>query len=243
MEQRLQKALAEAGVASRRQSEVLITEGRITVNGQVITQLGTKVDDTTAEICVDGKPVQKVTRKVYIMLHKPVGYTSTCSDRHAAQTVLDLVGDVGVRVYPVGRLDKDTSGLLLLTNDGDFTKLMTHPGHGMSKTYEATVRGKFPGASLDRLRKGVKLDDGVTGRAAAKMLDYSRKTDTTKVRLTIFEGRNRQVRRMFETVGHPVLELARVAVGDLELGELEEGKSRKLTREEVSRLRKMASQK
>ncbi len=189
---------------------------------------------------VDGRPVERVSRKVYIALNKPVGYTSTCSDRHARQTVLDLVGDVGVRVYPVGRLDLNTSGLILLSNDGDFTKIMTHPSHGMSKTYEAEVRGKLLGATLDKLRKGVRLDDGPTARASARMINYSQKTETTIVQLTIHEGRKRQVRRMFEMVGHPVENLKRVAFGDLPLGTLEEGKYRFLTKEEVNKLRKAA---
>ena len=240
MLQRLQKVLAAAGVGSRRHCEALIATNRVAVDGEPVTQLGTKVDPDRAHITVDGKPLQGPPEKVHILLNKPVGYTSTRFDPHAKHTVIELVPDAGAFLYPVGRLDVNTSGLLILTNDGELANLLTHPSHGISKTYTAVVRGRVSARALRELEKGVVLEDGVTAPARARLISYSRERDASTVEITIHEGRKRQVRRMFEAVGHHLLQLARVRLGTLELGGLREGQSRRLTKKEVSELRKGA---
>ena len=240
MLQRLQKVLAAAGVGSRRHCEALIATGRVAVDGEIVTQLGTKVDPDMAKIAVDGKPLQGSSEKVHILLNKPVGYTCTRFDPHAKHTVIELVPESGAFLYPVGRLDVNTSGLLILTNDGDLANLLTHPSHRVEKTYTAVVRGRVSARALRDLEKGVALEDGVTAPAQARLISYSRDRDSSTVELTIHEGRKRQVRRMLETVGHRVLQLTRVRMGTLVLGGLREGQSRRLTKKEVSELRKGA---
>ena len=238
MEQRLQKILASAGVGSRRSSEAIIAGGRVTVNGRVVSELGAKADPDKDKICVDGKPIKPVKQKRYILLNKPPGYTSTRSDPHAEHTVLELIGKAGEYLYPVGRLDVDTAGLLILTNDGDFTHLLTHPSHEIDKTYVAVVRGRISASALSQLAKGVELEDGLTAPAKARLLSYSPSKDESKVEITIHEGRKRQVRRMFDAVEHRVLSLTRVRLGNLDLTGLDEGKYRELTAKEVAALRK-----
>ncbi|MCX6344221.1 MAG: pseudouridine synthase [Armatimonadetes bacterium] len=241
MEQRLQKVLAAAGVGSRRFCETLITSGRIAVDGKVVTELGAKVIPGKAKLTYDGQPVQMVREKIYILLNKPVGYTSTRSDPHAKHTVLELLKGIDAYLYPVGRLDLDTSGLLLLTNDGDFTKLLTHPSHQVNKTYVAVVEGRITAANLNRLERGVKMEDGVTAPAKARLLTYSPSEGASTVEITIHEGRKRQVRRMFESMGHEVYKLSRTKLGFLDLTGLSEGKYRNLAPKEVAELKKLAS--
>ena len=240
MEQRLQRILAAAGVGSRRHCETLITTGRVAVDGRVVTELGTKADPQKCEIALDGKPIASSQKKVYILLNKPPGYTSTRHDPHATNTVIDLVKDVDAFLYPVGRLDVDTSGLLILTNDGDLTKLLTHPSHEVEKTYVAVARGRISAAKLSRLERGVEMEDGVTAPARSRLLSYSSRADESTVELTIHEGRKRQVRRMFESIGHRVTHLSRTRLGELGLGELRQGEWRYLTQKEVAHLKKRA---
>ena len=223
---RLAKYLAHAGVASRRASEDLIRSGRVTVNGEAVTDPAT--DTTEAdEVTVDGKRIAREDRVVY-MLNKPKGVVSTASDTHGRPTVVALIPS-DRRLYPVGRLDADTTGLILLTNDGELANRLTHPRYEVPKTYIATVQGQPGPAALQRLREGVELEDGMTSPADVRRVRAG-------VELTIHEGRKRQVRRMLEAVGHPVRELRRKAIGDLELGELEEGAYRELSAAEVDAL-------
>lgn len=231
---RLQKLLAQAGVASRRASEKLILEGKVWVNGKKITQLGTKVDPENDIITVNGKEIKLCEKKIYILLNKPSGYVSTVKDPQGRKTVIDLLDNVKERVYPVGRLDYDTEGLLLLTNDGDFTYALTHPKFQIEKTYIALVKGIPDHEDLQRLQQGIKLSDGLTAPAKANIL--RRFSGQAEVQLTIHEGRNRQVRRMLEAVGHPVIKLKRIAIGNLTLGKLPLGKYRYLTPQEVRAL-------
>jgi 23S rRNA pseudouridine2605 synthase len=243
MEMRLQKVLAAAGVGSRRRCEALIASGRVCVDGRVISELGTKVDPDTAVITVDGQPLGGSQEKVYILLNKPTGYTSTRSDPHAKHTVLELVRGVDVFLFPVGRLDVDTSGLMILTNDGELAQQLTHPSHEVEKTYLAEVRGAISARGVSRLEQGIELDDGMTAPAKARLISWSRKDDASTVEITVREGRKRQVRRMLDTVGHRVLKLKRIRMGNLELGGLKEGAWRHLTKKEVARLKNPATRK
>jgi 23S rRNA pseudouridine2605 synthase len=224
---RLAKYLAHAGVASRRASETLIAAGRVTVDGATTTDPATDVDDSS-EITVDGAPIAPETRVVY-MLNKPKGVVSTAKDTHGRPTVTGLVPS-SRRLYPVGRLDADTTGLILLTNDGELANRLTHPRYEVPKTYRATVKGRVPERELRRLREGIELEDGLTAPASVRAVDAS------TVELTIHEGRKRQVRRMLEAVGQPVIALERVALGPLRLGALKPGAHRKLSPAEVERL-------
>lgn len=214
-QERLQKYLASAGVASRRASETLIKEGRVSVNGRVVTELGTKVTPGVDKVLVDGKPVQQEEELVYILMNKPAGYVTTVKDIHDRMTVMDLLTDVPYRVFPVGRLDFETEGLLLLTNDGEFAYRMTHPKFKMVKTYVATVQGNVTDERLAMLRNGVQLEDGMTAPAQVNII--RRENHKTVVEIAIHEGRNRQVRRMFKAVKNPVLELKRISIGPLTL--------------------------
>lgn len=231
--------LAAAGVGSRRRCESIIAEGRVAVNGVVVTELGAKADPDRDTITLDGKPIA-AEPKVYILLNKPPGYASTRSDPHAEHTVLDLVANEKAFLYPVGRLDVDTSGLLILTNDGEFAHLLTHPSHGIEKTYLAVVSGRVQARTLERLGRGIRLADGETAPARARLIGYSRENDASTVEIVIHEGRKRQVRRMFEAMGHPVQRLTRTRVGTLDLRGLPEGRYRRLTRKEVSDLIRLA---
>jgi 23S rRNA pseudouridine2605 synthase len=232
---RLAKHLAHAGVASRRAAEALIFAGRVTVEGEVVTDPARDVTGQEA-IAVDGRGVGSAPEKrVVYALHKPPGVVSTSKDTHGRRTVVDLVRSPGTRLYPVGRLDADTTGLILLTDDGDLAHALTHPSFEVPKTYRARVRGgRVSERALQALRDGVRLDDGMT--APAKV----RQPQAGLLELTIHEGRKRQVKRMCEAVGHPVESLQRVAFGPLVLGDLAEGGVRRLTQPEVERLRKSA---
>jgi len=227
---RLQKFLSEAGVASRRKAEEMIAQGRVSVNGVKVTEMGVKV---TAEdlVEVDGVAVKREKEMVYIMLNKPCGYVTTVKDQFDRKTVLDLLTGVNKRVYPVGRLDYDTSGILLLTNDGDFTYKVTHPSYEKEKTYIVKVKGLVKSEDTEPLRHGVKIEDYVTSPAKVKILWADNKYSVLEI--IIHEGRNRQVRKMCEAIGHPVQELKRVAIGKLKLGNLPEGKWRYLNENEV----------
>ena len=226
---RLAKHLAHAGIASRRAAEGLIAEGRVTVDGVVVTDPARGVDGSEA-ITVDGARVRGGGPRVVYAVHKPAGVVSTVRDTHGRRTVVELV-DSAQRLYPVGRLDADTTGLILLTNDGELAHALTHPRFEVPKTYRARVEGRLDERALRALREGVELEDGMTAPARV------RRVSAHEVELTIHEGRKRQVRRMLEAVGHRVLELRRVAFGPLRLGELGEGRHRRLTAAEVERLR------
>jgi 23S rRNA pseudouridine2605 synthase len=228
---RLVKYLAHAGVASRRAAEKLIAGGRVSVDGEVVLDPARDVDEAS-HVSVDGRELQGAERRVTLLLHKPAGVVSTARDTHGRRTVLDLVGDVGVRLYPVGRLDADSSGLILLTNDGELANRLTHPSFEVPKTYRATVGGgQIADRTLRRLREGIVLDDGPTAPARA------RRVGEHELELTIHEGRNRQVRRMCAAVGHPVVDLTRVSFGPLRLDGLREGAHRTLSEHELGQLR------
>lgn len=245
--ERLQKVLAQAGVASRRQVERLIEEGRVSVNGVIVSILGTKVSSRD-QICVDGKYIERSERLYYYLLNKPVSVITSARDPQGRPTVVDIMKAVPVRVYPVGRLDYDTSGLLVMTNDGELANRLMHPSYGVEKTYRVWVHGPVGINALEQLREGVVLEDGKT--APAKVVRRSgilqRKTvDHKSVQLevidvTIHEGKNRQVRRMFGAIGYPVVQLERIAFGPLtQEGRLLPGKYRSLTREEITKLRSL----
>ena len=241
MEERLQKVLSRAGVASRRAAETLIAEGRVQVNGHTIRELGSKADPDSDEIKVDGRRVKFGARRRYILLYKPRGYITTRSDPQQRRTVMDLVKGLPDYLYPVGRLDYETEGLLILTNDGDLAAALTHPRHGVERTYEARVAGTPDEAALDRLRRGIPLDGHRTQPARAELINPSRRDNNAVVQLTITEGRNRQVRRMLEAIGHPVDRLARTRIGPIADPALKPGYWRELTPREVASLKRHAS--
>ncbi len=230
---RLQKYMAECGVASRRRAEEMIAAGQVTVNGQKITQMGVQVEEGD-EVRLNGKLIRPETEKRYVIYHKPAGEVTTVSDPEGRKCVLDHFRDYPVRLYPVGRLDYDSEGLLLLTNDGALTERLLHPSHQVDKTYLARVSGTVTPETAKRLRAGVMLDDHKT--APAKVRIVKQEALAALVLVTIHEGRNRQVRRMFEESGHQVLQLRRVRFGPLELGDLPRGQWRELTAEELRRL-------
>lgn len=234
MDERLQKLLAAAGIASRRKAEEMIAAGRISVNGQVVTEPGTKADFGKDKITVDGKLVERKERKIYVLLNKPKGYVCTVSDTHGRPTVLDLLPDWHVRMYPVGRLDLETSGLLLLTNDGSFTNKIIHPARKINKVYCAKVKGVPSEEQLNLLRKGLVLEDETFGPASIRLL--AKKGRDTVWEVIIHEGKKRQIRRMFKEIKHPVLELSRTNIDFLSCKGLKEGEWRFLKKEEIHRL-------
>jgi 23S rRNA pseudouridine2605 synthase len=238
MEERIQKIMAAAGIASRRAAEEIILEGRVRVNGAVVTELGAKADPDKDHIKVDGKLINPKQPKTYLMLNKPAGCVTTMFDPEGRPTVTSLLKGVKTRVYPVGRLDYDTEGLLLLTNDGDFAFRVTHPSHELPKTYQVKIKGVLEDRQIENLEQGVFLKDGKTAPAKVKKL---RKEETNSwVEITIHEGRKRQVRRMIDHTGHSVIKLKRVRVGNLGLGDLPLGSFRHLTPDEVKALQDMA---
>ncbi len=236
MKERLQKVMAQAGVASRRKCEEMIRQGRVAVNGLTVTELGTKVDPERDVITVDGRQIKVVERNIYIALHKPPGVITTARDPWGRPTVLDLV-DVDTRVYPVGRLDADSEGLILLTNDGVLAHQLTHPSFEHEKEYHVLVSGRPSGEALERLRSGVPLEDGVTAPARVDVL--RRESGDTWLRIVLREGRKRQIRRMAEAIGGPVRRLIRVRIGPIRLGGLEPGLWRHLSPGEVRQLRQV----
>jgi 23S rRNA pseudouridine2605 synthase len=234
---RLHKLLARSGVASRRKCEELMLAGDVTVDGEVVTRLGTKVDPATAVVRVSGRRLPPMSPNVYLVLNKPVGVTSTMSDPHAARTLSDLVADRPERLFHVGRLDTDTSGLLLLTNDGQFAQRMAHPSYEVDKTYVAAVEGQVYPSVIKRLLAGVTLEDGpVAVRSAHLVGGRGSEAEGSIVELVIHEGRNRIVRRLLAEVGHPVRQLTRTAIGPVTLGRLGVGEIRELTNDELGAL-------
>jgi pseudouridine synthase len=236
MKIRLQKYLADAGVASRRKCENYIVEGKVSVNDKVVKELGSKVDVDKDVVKYNGKVVKNSSNLTYIMLNKPIGYITSVSDEKGRKTVMDLI-DISTRVYPIGRLDYNTSGLLLLTNDGDLTYKLTHPKHEVEKKYIVTVKGIPSEEKLDELRKGIDLIDYKTSYSKINILESD--NDKTKLKVIIHEGKNRQVRRMFEYIDCPVIRLQRVAIGKLTIDGLSRGRYRNLSEDEINYLKKM----
>ena len=235
---RLQKYIAMCGVASRRAAEELIQRGQVRVNGEVVRELGTKVEVGTDAVEVAGKLIKAASKNYYIMLNKPVGYVSTVKDQFDRPTVIDLLQDeIKSRIFPVGRLDYDTQGLLLLTNDGDFTYKVTHPKFKVDKTYIATLKGGLTIRGLQMLRRGVVIDGYKTAPAEVEIL--SAEQGKTMVRITIHEGKNRQVRKMMEAVGSKVTALERISIGKVALGNLPLGRWRYLTSHEINYLKNL----
>lgn len=230
---RLQKHLSECGIASRRKAEELIDVGKVRVNGR-IARLGDKVDPKRDKVTVNGKNVIAVTNKVYIMLHKPRGFVTTMSDEFGRKSVADLVKDVGVKVFPVGRLDRDSEGLLLMTNDGEMANTLTHPSSLVNKTYRVTVAGEADTERVEKLCNGIELDGRKT--LPCDVFVIERKPDRTVLNFIIHEGRNRQIRRMCEAVGLDVLRLKRTEIAGVKLGMLPPGSWRELNAREMQRL-------
>jgi pseudouridine synthase len=237
--ERLQKVLAAAGVASRRVCEELIVAGRVSVNGRVVTELGSRVDPTVDLVAVDGQAVQLDVSKRYVMLNKPTGVVSSMADERRRPDLRGYTADYPERLFNVGRLDADTSGLLLLTNDGDLAQVLAHPSFGVEKTYIATVRGVVYPAALKKLREGIDLDDGPIRADKARLIGEA-SSDRSIVEITLHSGRNRIVRRMLDAVGHPVLELVRRQFGPLHLGTLASGRTRDLGKLELGQLLTLA---
>ena len=232
---RLQKFLAEAGVASRRKSEELILNGKIKVNGKLITELGTKVNPEKDKIEYNNKIVQIEKRKVYILLNKPIGYVTTVKDQFQRDSVLDLV-KVKERLVPVGRLDMYTSGALILTNDGDFVYKVTHPKHEINKTYTVTLKGIIEKTKVDELRKGIDIGGYITKPAKVKILKTDEEKNISRLEIVIHEGKNRQVRKMCEAIGYKVLALHRSKIADIGVKDIELGKWRYLSKNDVNKI-------
>ena len=234
-QERLQKFLSECSVASRRKSEELIREGKVRVNGKV-AQIGDKVDPKKDTVTVSGKKVVAVKQKYYIMLNKPRGYVTTMSDELGRKCVAELVADVGAQVYPVGRLDKDSEGLLLLTNDGEFANAVMHPRKHIPKTYRVTVRSNINDAQVEKLENGIDIENDGRDTLPASVRIIEKSAERSVFEITIYEGRNRQIRKMCEQVSLDVIRLKRNSVGSVKLGMLKVGKWRELTEDEVHRL-------
>ena len=232
---RLQKYLAEAGIASRRKCEELILDGKIEVNGKVVTKLGTKVTEND-KVKYNGKLISPVEEKIYILLNKPIGYVTTVKDQFGRDTVLDLV-KVDKRIVPVGRLDMYTSGALILTNDGEFVNKLTHPKNEVNKTYNVTISGKITQEDVNKLQKGVKIDDNyITKPAKVKILKIDEEKNISRIQITIHEGKNRQVRKMCNAIDKKVLALHRSKIGDIDVKDLKIGTWRYLTEKEINSL-------
>ncbi|MCX5895059.1 MAG: pseudouridine synthase [Proteobacteria bacterium] len=235
MQERLQKIIAGAGIVSRRKAEELITIGRVSVNGVTIKKLGTKADPHRDRIEINGQLLPRSENKMYLMLNKPKGYVTTLHDPEGRPTVADLVGSIPERLYPAGRLDYDTEGLLILTNDGAFAHLLQHPRHNIARTYLVKVRGFLSDTTVKKLGQGVYLDGFKTGRVRIKLLRRLQRNSWLEV--TIWEGKNRQLKRMFESIGHSTMRIIRVGFGTLKLDRgLKPGTHRNLTRDEIDRL-------
>lgn len=243
-EERLQKIISQAGIASRRAAEKMILAGRVSVDGSIVQELGQKFDPAAHEIAVDGKVIKANERHIYLLLNKPKGYLSTAKDDRGRRTVLDLLPEVRERVYPVGRLDNNTEGLLLITNDGELMNGLLHPKFEVEKTYHARVSGKVTREKLMQLRQGIVLEDGPTAPAKVRELPdpepEDRRRGLSRIEITIHEGRNRQVRRMFAAVGCDVKALKRVQFAGLTLKGVPRGHHRELTEEEIAMLYRLA---
>ena len=232
---RLNKYMADCGIDSRRACDKIISEGRVKVNGKTVTELGTIVNELNDSVSMDGRRISEVKKNYYVMLHKPKGYVTTVKDDKGRKTVMDLV-KIRARLFPVGRLDYDTEGLLLLTNDGEFAQALTHPGNEIGKTYVARIKGKLSKTELFSLRNGVEIDGKLTAPAQVKVLEES--DDESRIELTVTEGRNHQIKKMFEAVGKEVKFLKRTKIGDLRLGGLGRGEYKILGQKEVDILKK-----
>ncbi len=239
MEERLQKFLSNAGVASRRKCEELISNGKVKVNGSVVTELGTKIDSESDKIEYDGKIIKVSNEKVYVLLNKPIGYVTTVKDQFLRDTVMDLV-KTKQRLVPVGRLDMYTSGALILSNDGEFINKITHPSNEIEKTYNATVAGQIANEDIEKIREGVEIDDNgtpyKTREAKVKILKIDEEKNLSRIQIVIHEGKNREVRKMCESIGKRVLALHRAKIGNIDVKDLPLGKWRYLTKNEVERL-------
>jgi len=231
MKQRLQKILSAAGIASRRKSEEMLLKGRVTVNGAIITKLGALADPAHDCIEVDGVPIERTENKVYILLNKPSGYITTVSDPEGRPTVMQLIGNRPERVFPVGRLDYDTEGLLVLTNDGDFAHVLQHPRHDVQRTYRVKIQGVPATAKLERLRQGIIIDGKKMSFHTIKMLEHTKKN--TWLELVLREGRNRQIKKMFEAIGYRVIRIIRTGFGPLVLDSVPIGAYRFMTKQEI----------
>jgi pseudouridine synthase len=238
--ERIQKILAKTGIASRREAERMVIEGRVRVNGRVVEALGLKADLSKDHIKVDGKRIKDVEPKIILLLNKPRGYLSTVKDPKGRPTVMDLLKNVKWRIYPIGRLDFDAEGLLLLTNDGDLAHLLSHPRFSIPKTYWVKVAGVPEEKKLARLKRGVLLEDGEAKAVSCSLIRQREKNSW--IRVVVTEGRNRLVKRMFSAIGHSVLKLKRVEYGPIQLGDLSFGQFRYLTPEEVERLKQISSE-
>ncbi len=234
---RLQKYIAAAGLASRRRAEELIAQGKVKVNGMVVQQQGVKVNAQYDTVEVNGQIIEPEKKKYYILLNKPAGYITTTSDELGRQTVMDLVGDISARIYPVGRLDAETEGLLFMTNDGSFANVLTHPRHGIEKEYLVYAKGTLMPAEIHKLKRGIALEEFVTKPAEVELIRIEQNVSVVKIKIK--EGKKRQVRRMFDAVGHEVLYLRRTQVGPIMLGNVPLGKWRHLKKAEVERLMKL----
>ena len=237
-EERLQKILSRAGIASRRAAEQIILDGRVTVDGKIITELGAKFDININKISVDNKPIPLTEEKIYILLNKPQNVLSSAKDDRGRKTVVDLITDVNERIYPVGRLDYDTEGLILLTNDGELMNSLLHPKYQINKTYLAKVTGNVTKDKLYKLQNGMQLDDGLTAPAIVRVVGKS--NTEAKIEITIHEGRNRQVRRMFAAIDCEVKKLKRIKFANLTIHDLKIGQYRRLTETELENLYQMA---
>lgn len=237
MEIRLQKFLADCGICSRRKAEKYILEGKVKVNNQVVVILGTKINPNKDVVLFDNKKIGIKHKKTYVMLNKPKSYVTTSKDQFNRNTVLDLVNIENTRIFPIGRLDFDTTGLLLLTNDGELAYILTHPKHKIKKTYMATVFGTPTEDELSDFRNGLKIEDYTTARSEIKIVN--KYMDRSDVLISIFEGKNRQIRKMCEKINHPVIDLKRIKIGDIELGTLKSGAFRNLNDTEVKYLEKL----
>lgn len=233
-EERLQKILARSGLASRRAAETLIRQGRVTVDGKIVTEMGFRADPDKQVVACDGRPIRVAEEKIYLLLNKPKGYVTTLHDPQGRPIVTSLLAGISARVFPVGRLDFDTEGALIMTNDGEFAQRLLHPSFEIKRTYQATVRGLPTGAKLRLLEEGVEIEGRKTWPARLRIV--ARGADATTVEITIHEGRKRQVRKMFAAIGHPVKALRRVAYGGLRLGDLSPGKYRILTKAELTEI-------
>lgn len=237
IEERLQKYIARCGVASRRKAEKLILNGDVKVNGLIVRELGSKINPEKDEITVYGKKIYEKDKHIYIKLYKPEGYVTTVKDQFDRRTVLDLI-NIKERIYPIGRLDYNTSGLLLLTDDGDIANKLLHPKYHIYKTYEADIKGNITQDSINKLKAGVLIDGCKTAPAKVKLLKQKENLNTSSVQISIYEGKNRQVRKMFEAVGHNVIKLKRISFGDINLGELKSGQWKYLSDDEIKFLKR-----
>lgn len=235
-EMRLQKFISNSGYSSRRKAEEIIKEGRVRVNNQIVQALGTKVDITTDRVTIDGKIIKLNTNKIYIKLNKPNEYITTVKDQFNRPSVIDLI-DIKKRIYPIGRLDYNTNGLLLLTNDGDIAFKLTHPKYNVYKTYLAKINGEINQKDIKKLESGVDIGDYITSNAKAKIIKINNKKST--VEISIHEGKNRQVRRMFESISYEVIKLKRISFGEINLGNLAIGKWSYLSQNEIDYIKKI----